>query len=259
MQLSFYIVSYHNRGEAGRNKKASVKAAQEGMEMKLAALVSGGKDSLYAAYLASIENDIEYVISIISENPESYMFHYPNIRLVREQAKLMNVELIEKETRGEKEKELDDLEDVLNTIKDKIDGVITGAVASNYQKMRIDSICKSLGLLSFAPLWHTPPEQYMEKSLEEGFEMIIVGVGAPPLDGSWLGRKIDKDMINELVLLNKKHGIHVGGEGGEYESLVLDCPLFDRKIKVKKSDKIYNEKERSGTLNITEIELADKN
>ncbi len=250
MQLSFYVVSCHNRQETGRNKKASVKAAEEGMEMKLAALVSGGKDSIYAAYLASRENQIEYVISMVPENRVS------SINLVKEQAKLMNVEFIEKKTNSEKE--LDDLEEVLSTLKDKIDGIVTGAIASNYQKMCIDSICKRLGLISFAPLWHIPPEQYIENALAEGFEIMIIGVDAPPLDESWLGRKVDSDMINELALLNKKHGIHVGGEGGEYESLVLDCPLFDRQIVIKKSEKNYSEKERSGTLNITEIKLSDK-
>ena len=227
--------------------------------MKLAALVSGGKDSLYAAYLASKEHKIEYIISVVSENPESYMFHYPNIHLVKEQAKLMNIEFIEKKTKGEKEKELEDLEDALRAIKNNIDGVVTGAVASNYQKMRIDSICKSLGLLSFAPLWHVPAEQYINDAILDGFEMIIVGVAAPPLDQDWLGRQINGDVIRELQKLNKKHGIHVGGEGGETESLVLDCPMFSKRIEIVDSEKIWDSKTRSGYLDIKEIELIDKN
>ncbi len=227
--------------------------------MKLAALVSGGKDSLYAAYLASKEHSIEYIISMVSENPESYMFHNPNIRLVRDIAKAMNIEHIEKKTKGEKEEELKDLEEAIASVKDKVDGIVTGAVASNYQKKRIDSICKSLGLLSFAPLWHMAPEQYMREAILDGFEMIIVGVAAPPLDESWLGRQIDGDVIRELMLLNKKHGIHVGGEGGEYESLVLDCPLFEKRIRVLESEKIWDSKTRSGHLNVREMELINKN
>lgn len=226
--------------------------------MRLAALVSGGKDSLYAAYLASKEHEIAYVISMVSENPESYMFHFPNIHLVKTQASLMGIQLIEKKTKGVKEEELDDLEDVLASIKNEVDGLVTGALASTYQKMRIDSICKRLDLLSIAPLWHRPPEEYLRAALADGFEIIFVGVAAPPLDAKWLGRKLDEKAINELVELNKKHGIHPGGEGGEFESLVLDCPLFSKKIHVVHAETNWNEKERSGTFDIKEIRLLDK-
>lgn len=226
--------------------------------MRLAALISGGKDSIYATYLASKEHDIAYAISMVSENPESYMFHFPNVHLVKTQASLMGIPLVEKETKGEKEKELDDLEDVIASLKGKIDCLVTGALASTYQKMRIDSICKRLDLLSIAPLWHRDPPEYLRAALRDGFEIIFVGVAAPPLDASWLGRRLDEKAIEELVILNKKHGIHVGGEGGETESLVLDCPMFLKKIEVVRAETNWNEKERSGTYDIKEIKLIDK-
>ena len=226
--------------------------------MRLAALVSGGKDSLYAAYLASKEHEIAYVISMVSENPASYMFHFPNIHLVKTQASLMGIPLIEKKTKGEKELELDDLEDAIASIKGDIDGVVTGALASSYQKVRIDSICKRHDLLSIAPLWHRNPEEYLHAALADGFEIIYVAVAAPPLDEKWLGRKLDEQAIEELVQLNLRHGIHIGGEGGELDSLVLDCPMFMKKIKVVHAEKHWNEKERNGTYDIKEIDLVDK-
>ncbi len=227
--------------------------------MKLAVLASGGKDSLYAAYLASLENDIEYIISMIPENTASYMFHHPNISYVKQQAGLMGIALIEKKTKGEKEKELVDLEEVLGSIRNEIDGVVTGAVASTYQKLRIDTICKSLGLLSIAPLWHTEPSEYMKKMIREGFETIIVGVAAPPLNEEWLGRKVDDKCIDELVVLNKKHGIHVAGEGGEFETFVTDSPMFFRKIEILRAEKNWDEKGRSGTYDIKEVRIVQKN
>ena len=226
--------------------------------MRLAALVSGGKDSLYAAYLASKEHSIEYIISIVSENPASYMFHFPNIHLVKTQASLMGIPLIEKRTKGEKEKELDDLEEAIALLKDKIDGVVTGALASSYQKMRIDSICKRHDLLSIAPLWHRDPAEYLRAALRDKFEIIYVGVAAPPLNADWLGRKLDEKVIEELIELNRKHGISVVGEGGELDTLVLDCPMFIKKIKILHAEKNWNEKERNGTYDIKEIELVDK-
>lgn len=226
--------------------------------MRLAALISGGKDSIYSAYLASKEHNIAYAISMVSENPESYMFHFPNIHLVKEQTRLMGIPLIEKKTKGVKEEELDDIYDVLESIKGEVDGLVTGALASTYQKMRIDGICKRLDMLSIAPLWHHDPADYLRKALQEGFEIIFVGVAAPPMDRKWLGRKLDEKAIEELVMLNLKHGIHIGGEGGEFETFVLDCPLFSKKIHVVHAETNWDEKSRSGTFDIKEISLEDK-
>ncbi len=225
--------------------------------MNLAALVSGGKDSLYALYLAGKKNGIKCVVSVASENPESYMFHVPNVHLVAEQAKAMGIELVMKATRGEKEKELDDLKAVLRELEG-IDGIVTGAIESNYQKQRIDKICRELGLKSIAPLWHKSPENLLKAMIRDGFEIIITAVAAPPLDEDWLGRRIDEECVEELVELNKKYGIHPCGEGGEYESLVLDCPMFSKKLVVTKAEKHWDAKSRSGYM-VVDAKLAEKN
>jgi len=225
--------------------------------MRLAALVSGGKDSLYAAYLAGKEHEIKYIVSIISENPESYMFHFPNAELVEKQAEAMQIPITQKITKGEKEKELFDLIEVLKEIKN-IDGVVSGALASNYQKTRIDKICSDLNLKSLTPLWQRDPVGLIKEMIENRFVIIITAVAAPPLDESWLGRKIDERCISDLVELNKKYGIHPTFEGGEAETFVLDCPLFKRKIEITGSEKIWDEKTRSGWLKIKKIELFDK-
>lgn len=226
--------------------------------MKLAALLSGGKDSLYAAYLAGKKHEIKYVVSIVSKNPESYMFHVPNIHLVEEQANLMGMPLIKKETMGVKEEELNDLEEVLSAISDEVDGIVTGAVESNYQKIRIDKICKNLKIKSIAPLWHKNPETLLKNMIKNKFEIIITAVAAPPLDEEWLGRKIDEECISELVELNKKYGISPVGEGGEMETLVLNCPLFRKGIRIVESERIWDEKTKSGMLEIKKIEILGK-
>lgn len=225
--------------------------------MKLAALLSGGKDSLYAMFLAGKENEIGCVVTIASENPESYMFHFPNIHLVEKQAGLMGIKIIKKTTKGEKEKELEDLKSVLKTISGEVDGVVTGAIESNYQKQRIEKICSDLKLKSVAPLWHQDPEKLLGAMIKDGFEIIITAVAAPPLDESWLGRRIDGKCIKDLAELNRKYGIHLSGEGGEYESLVLDCPLFGSKMKVIKAERHWDGKTRSGRLSV-DVALENK-
>ncbi len=227
--------------------------------MKLAALVSGGKDSLYAMYQASKENEISCIISISSENKASYMFHFPNVDLVKEQAKSMNIPLITITTKGIKEEELKDIELVLKkVIKEyKIQGIVTGALYSNYQKDRIDNICKKLNIKSIAPLWHINLEDYLNSLIKDKFKVIITGIAADGFNESWLGKEIDKETISKLKELNRKYSINLGFEGGEAETFVLDCPLFKKRIKILESEKIMENK-ITGILEIKKIKNEAK-
>ena len=107
-------------------------------------------------------------------------------------------------------------------------------------------------------MWGKDPERLLRGMLTDGFEIIIVAVAAPPLDKSWLGRRIDEKCIAELAGLNKKYGISLVGEGGEFETFVLSCPLFRKRIKILESEKHWDEKARSGYLDIRKIETVDK-
>ncbi|MBL7055069.1 diphthine--ammonia ligase [Candidatus Woesearchaeota archaeon] len=220
--------------------------------MKIAALISGGKDSIYAAYKAAEKHDLVCLVSFKSKRDDSYMFHTPNIELVKIQAKAMDIPLIFLDSSGIKEKELEDIEHALkDAIKQyEIAGVVSGALASNYQKSRIDNICKKLRLSSLAPLWHIDPEKYLRELIKNNFEIIITGIAADGLNETFLGMKINDDFIKKI----KKLKIHLGGEGGEYESLVIDCPLFQKKIKIKKAN-IKMENECTGTYLIEKTEL----
>ena len=202
--------------------------------MKLGVLFSGGKDSTYAAYLASQDNELVCLITLHSENLYSYMFHTPSISKTRLQAEVMDLPLIEVTTKGEKEKELEDLKNVIQDAKEKykIEGIVTGAVESVYQASRIQKICDDLGLEVVNPLWKKDQVQLLNELIENKFEIIITGVAAEGLDEKWLGRKIDSQFIEDMKVLNTKYGVSFSGEGGEFESLVLDCPLFKRKLKV---------------------------
>jgi diphthine-ammonia ligase len=226
--------------------------------MKAAVLFSGGKDSTMAAYKAIEQGySIEYLVTMISDNPESYMFHVPNIHITELSSKAMKIPLIKAKTHGIKEKELDDLKRVLIDLKNKgIEAIFTGALASEYQKSRIDQLCSDVGLMSEAPLWHIDPKEYMEMIIDTGFDVIIVGVSAEGLDETWLGKKIDHTLLENLITLNSKYGMHMAFEGGEAETLVLDCPIFKRRIKIIESSNVWDRD--NGYLLITKAELEDK-
>jgi len=203
--------------------------------MKLAALVSSGKDSLFATYLMKKKgHEIACLVTIKSRNKSSYMFHTPNVGLVRLQAEAMNLPLITWTTAGVKEAELLDLKAALKQAKKEfsIKGIITGAIESTYQRDRIEGICNDLSLKCLSPLWHIGQEKEMRALLREGFKIILVSIAAEGLDASWLGREITGHDVDKLVELNKGYGINIAGEGGEFESLVVDCPLFSKRIEV---------------------------
>jgi len=199
--------------------------------MKCAVLFSGGKDSAYAAFLEKEKgNDIACLITIFSENPESYMFHTPSITKVKKQAEVMKLPLIIQKTKGEKEKELEDLENAINNAIEKyeIEALITGAVDSVYQASRIKDICERAGIKCLNPLWRKNQLELLKELIENNFDVVIIGVFAYPLNESWLGKKIDKRFIEEVKVLEEKYKINVAGEGGEFESFVLNCPLFKK-------------------------------
>jgi len=219
--------------------------------MRLGVLFSGGKDSAYSAYLEKKKgNDLVCLISIFSENPESYMFHTPNIKLTEKQAKLMNMPVLTEKTKGKKEEELKDLENALKNAKSiyKIEGIVTGALYSEYQASRIKAICDKLRLKCINPLWHKDEFKYLQELIDAGFKITITGVFAYPLDDSWLGREIDKSFITDVKELNAKYKIHPAGEGGEFETFVLNCPLFKKPLKI-------TEKNISGEKNSWKLEI----
>ena len=212
--------------------------------MKAGVLFSGGKDSTYAAFLAK-QNKIKLtcLISLFSENKESYMFHTPSISKVRKQAEKMDITLIIQNTKGEKEKELFDLKKAIKLAKNEcdIESVITGTVESAYQASRVQKICEELDLDCFNPLWQKNQFELLTDLIKNDFDIVITGVYAYPLTESWLGRKIDKKFLEDVKSLYNKYKINPAGEGGEFESLVLNCPLFEKDLKIK-DKKIFGKK-----------------
>lgn len=228
--------------------------------MKIASLFSGGKDSVFALYKAVHEGyEIACLITIKSKRTDSYMFHIPNIELAKLQAKALEIPVVYMESSGVKEKELEDLKKAMKIAKKKynIQGLVSGALASKYQSGRIKKLCDELDLISITPLWGIDEEQYLRNLIKAKFNVIITGIAADSLNKSWLGRKIDDNCIADLKKLHEKNKIHIAAEGGEYETFVLDFPLFKKKIKIKDFN-IIMENECTGHYIIKSAELIKK-
>lgn len=226
--------------------------------MRLGVLCSGGKDSLFACCRAMQEEEVACLITLVPENPESYMFHTPNLHMVPLQAEAAGIPHVVVKTEGVEEKELDDLSRAISLAVERhgIDGVVTGALMSVYQSSRIQRICRALDLWCFNPLWYTDPASYMEKLLSSGFQVIISGVSSAPFDESWLGRPLDREALAELRHYARKYRITVTGEGGEYETLVLDAPFFQKRIVIEESETRF--RNHRGILGVKRARLEER-
>jgi len=226
--------------------------------MKLAVLYSGGKDSTLALHRAMRFGEVVCLVTVIPESDESYMFHYPNVALVELQAEAMGIPLVMEGTRGEKEVELADLERAVKRARDEYgaEGLVSGAVRSVYQASRVQRVCRRLDMWSFNPLWANNEEELLREVLRLGIKAIITGVAAYPFTEDYLGREIDEELVADLLRLRDRYGISPVGEGGEFETFVLDAPAFKKRIEVVSYEVTY--RNYRGFYIIREARLADK-
>jgi len=222
--------------------------------MRLASLYSGGKDSTLALYLAEqMGHSVGYIVNIVPASDDSMIFHVPNSNMVPLLAEAMGKRLVTAVTDGTEEDDMDALHDVLSGLD--IDGVVTGAVLSDYQWDRINAVCEHLNIVCLAPLWRKAQEDVMNEIIDSGISAIIIGVYADGLDDRWLGRNV-ADLYEHLRTAGSKKGISIIGEGGEYESLTLDSPMQSSVLNIKEFEKEWNG--RSGTMNVKHAELVKK-
>ncbi len=227
---------------------------------KIAALFSGGKDSCLALWKMQQQGfEVKCLISIIPKNPDSFMYHKPNLKILRLQSKALGIPLIIERTKGEKEKELAELKKALIKAKKQfwLSGVVSGALYSNYQRERIQKICKSLSLEFYSPLWHLGQLDELLELFNNGFVFVLEKIAALGLSEEWLGKSISMADIVVLAALDKKFGFNVAGEGGEYESIVLDAPNFKTYIKILRSKK-QMKNTFTGMLEIDDAVLESK-
>lgn len=223
--------------------------------MRLAALYSGGKDSSLALYLAAqMGHEIAYLINIIPSNGNSWIFHVPNVKFVPFMSDALNIPLVTAETDGTEEGDIMALENVLEGLD--VNGIVVGTLWSDYQWDRINRVLGKMNLVMIAPLWRKNQSIIYDEMLAAGIDSIIVGVFADGFNKNWLGRHIDKGMKKELLALNKKYGISIMGEGGEYESFTLDSPVHRKKLKILEHNVEF--RNSSGTYEIISIELENK-
>ncbi|WP_052886128.1 diphthine--ammonia ligase [Thermoproteus uzoniensis] len=211
--------------------------------MDLLALYTGGKDSHYALMRAVEEgHTVKCLITAEPARQDSYMFHAVNARWALLHGEAMGVPHYLVEVSGVKEREVEELGEVLAKYRRECgaDGVLTGAIASRYQKERVDRLAERLGLAHVAPLWgRDQGELLLAEAAAE--EFVIVAVMAMGLDARWLGARIGPREAEALLSLSKRYGFSPVGEGGEFETYVVASPLLrGKRVEILEADTYWS-------------------
>jgi uncharacterized protein (TIGR00290 family) len=200
--------------------------------MTVTALVSGGKDSIYAAYLADTQGwPVDELVTIVPEDPDAMMFHTPNLELVALQAQAWRKHHRRVPVHGTGE------EHELAALHDAIGGdrgpVVAGAIQSSYQWGRLLRVADGVGRRVYTPLWRTEPARVVREEVAAGLDIRLVHLAAEPLTPDLLGRQLDLRLVSEIERRAREiRPVNVAGEGGEFETLVVDAPFFDRRIEL---------------------------
>lgn len=214
---------------------------------------SGGKDSILALHKAwALGLRIIGIVTMLPEDPYSMLYHAHNVRHVKSIAESIGINWYGFEAK--KEDEEGSLERALKKLRANL--LISGGVASNYQKDRFDKIAESVNMKHLAPLWNMKAHEVLKEIISINMDVMIISVAAYGLDESWLGRRLTKESVNELLRLSEKYHFNLIGEGGDYDSFVLDAPLYKKRLVPLKVIKKW-EKD-SGTLDIQELILVEK-
>ncbi|NPA98283.1 MAG: diphthine--ammonia ligase [Crenarchaeota archaeon] len=203
------------------------------MCLDVAVLFTGGKDSSFALYWMMIQGfRVRCLVSIIPDYEDSMLYHRPMEDILRLQAESIGLPLVTIRV-SRPEEELEALRKALVVARDDygIEGVASGALLSDYQRMRYSMIAEELGLKSYTPLWRIDQKKYMYELIDAGIKFMIISISSYGLPHSLLGKVIDDhETISLIIKLAERYGFNPAFEGGEAETLVIDAPFFSKKI-----------------------------
>lgn len=216
-------------------------------------LSSGGKDSILALHKAWEQGlKVIGIITMLPEDPESMLYHTHNVRHVKNIAESIGMDWYGFEAKKREEEKA--LERALKKLSAEL--LITGGIASNYQKDIFDKVAESANMKHLAPLWGMKPHDILKEIISMKMDVMIIAVAAYGLGENWLGRHLTKESVDELLKLSEKYRFNPVGEGGDFDSFVLDAPLYKKRLIPLRVIKRW-EKD-SGALEIQGLMMEDK-
>jgi diphthine-ammonia ligase len=200
---------------------------------------SGGKDSCLATYKSIRNGDrIQYLLNFTSQKYKRCCFHGIEASLLNLQAELIGIPLIQKEVSDDMENYEVEFKAAVSELKPSgIEGLVFGDIYLDDHKDWVDRVCKDLQMVAVEPLWKEPPLKVAEEFIDLGFEAIVVSCKADLLGKEFVGKCLDRELLQEL----KRREICPCGENGEFHTLVIDGPLFKRRIEILESEAVLRE------------------
>ncbi|XP_034489328.1 uncharacterized protein LOC117793033 isoform X2 [Drosophila innubila] len=246
--------------------------------MRVVAMVSGGKDSCYNMMQCVAEG--HEIVALANLHPkdrdelDSFMYQTVGHMGIEILASAMGLPLYRRETKGKStqtgkqyvptdDDEVEDLYSLLDTCKHElnVEAVAVGAILSDYQRVRVENVCSRLNLISLAYLWRRDQTELLQEMIDCQVHAIIIKVAALGLvPDRHLGKSL-REMQTHLLKMRDKYGLNVCGEGGEYETFTLDCPLFKQRIVVEDIQTIISSADPIcpvGYINFTKLTLHPK-
>ncbi len=224
--------------------------------MTVTALVSGGKDSIYSAYLADSQGwPVDELVTIVPTDPDAMMFHTPNLDCVALQAEAWGKRHRRVSVEGTGETaELDALRSALERDRGP---VVAGAVESSYQWARLLRVADEVGRRVYVPLWRKDPARVVREEIAAGLDIRLVHLAAEPLTPELLGRRLEPKLLDDLERRGREvRPLNVAGEGGEFETLVVDAPFFRQRLELNRVETSANRS--TATLRVVRAHLVPK-
>jgi len=202
--------------------------------MSVIASWSGGKDSCFACYRAIGQGyGVSHLVNFISQRYKRVGFHGTEARLIQLQSRSIGIPLLQKETtpNGYEQEFKEAARSLIGT---DTDGMVFGDVYLEEHKQWAERVCGELKIQAIEPLWGTPQRKVLSDFIGAGFEAIIIAAQGDKIDKRWIGRKVDIEFLQYL----EDTGIDICGENGEYHTVVIDGPIFTKRININRSKTI---------------------
>jgi diphthine-ammonia ligase len=204
---------------------------------KVFASWSGGKDCCLALNRALAGGlDVRYLANTVTADGQRSCSHGITAAVIRAQAKALGIPILQQPTSGDNYR--DEFVRMLKAFKaEGIEGGVFGDIDFNAHREWLEGVCRETGIVPHLPLWLEDQLKLMEEFIDAGFIAVIVAAKADLFGEEVLGKKIDRAF---LAALGKD--ITPCGEAGEFHTLVIDGPVFKKRLEITESEKVMRDK-----------------